>query len=284
MWKLLTIPKRRSLLEQARKLLRDNPEEAMRACEEAIRINPADAEAHEWMGMALRSLNQLDKAAEAYEEALRLEPDRPFALCGLGLVRVQQGDMMGALLHYRRAAELDPTDALLCNIYVSILSQQGQLDEALSAAQRAVEALPHQMMPLLTLGKVYQKRGDHSAAIQTYRAATRATLQFRPAVGSWLGRWIQRRVIDLPFRRMRTHMQLSLRGQAHEKLGDLFAETGQPEDARREWQSALGLWKDAQAREPANAAMREKSVERVRKKLEELDQVVEALPVTPGDE
>ncbi len=50
------------------------PEEALAACEQALRLDPSDASAWANKGNALRKLQRYAEALDAYEQALRLDP------------------------------------------------------------------------------------------------------------------------------------------------------------------------------------------------------------------
>ena len=52
-------------------------EESIEYFEQAIKINPNQASAHNNLGIALARLGQLDRAIEHFKIAIRLRPDNP---------------------------------------------------------------------------------------------------------------------------------------------------------------------------------------------------------------
>ncbi|HKV99749.1 MAG TPA: tetratricopeptide repeat protein [Vicinamibacterales bacterium] len=75
---------------------------------EAIRIEPAYAEAHSNLGAALARRGQIDDAIVQYREALRLSPDLAQAHNNLGLALARTGDVDGAIREIREAVRLSP--------------------------------------------------------------------------------------------------------------------------------------------------------------------------------
>jgi tetratricopeptide (TPR) repeat protein len=66
-----------------------NIEEAIAHYEQALRINPDLAEAHNNWGLALEKLGRTPEAIAHYEQALRIKPD--FTAARNALVRLQPG-------------------------------------------------------------------------------------------------------------------------------------------------------------------------------------------------
>jgi Flp pilus assembly protein TadD len=83
-------------------------DEAVPHLVEAVRIEPAFAEAHNNLGTALARRGQLDEAMSHYREALRLSPDLAQAHNNLGLALARTGDVDGAVREIREAVRLAP--------------------------------------------------------------------------------------------------------------------------------------------------------------------------------
>ena len=78
--------------------------------EEALRANPALAEAHEMLGNLLARKGQAQGALHHYREALKIRPDYGRAHLDLGAALAALGDVAEALPHLRKAAEsAEPT-------------------------------------------------------------------------------------------------------------------------------------------------------------------------------
>ncbi len=83
-------------------------DEALRHLDNAVRLEPAFADAHNNLGTALARDGRLDEAAVEYREALRLAPDLALAHNNLGLALARTADVDGAIAELREAARLSP--------------------------------------------------------------------------------------------------------------------------------------------------------------------------------
>lgn len=84
------------------------PADAIAHLREALRLEPAFAEAHNNLGTALLDNGQSNDAIGEYQEALRLAPDLALAHNNLGLARARGGDVDAALSEIRQAVQLRP--------------------------------------------------------------------------------------------------------------------------------------------------------------------------------
>ncbi|MEG3959698.1 tetratricopeptide repeat protein, partial [Microcoleus sp. herbarium2] len=78
---------------------------------EAIRLNPNDAEAYNGRGAVRYDQGDIEGAIADFNEAIRLEPNYADAYYKRGYVRSQQGDKQGALADYNEAIRLNPNYA-----------------------------------------------------------------------------------------------------------------------------------------------------------------------------
>lgn len=99
----------------------DRPAQALHAYDEAIRLNPYFAKAHNNRGSVLQQLGRLGDALNAYLAAQRLDPGLWNASYNVGLAYKMQGRMGDAIAPFQQAmrsrraqgsegAELDPAD------------------------------------------------------------------------------------------------------------------------------------------------------------------------------
>jgi tetratricopeptide (TPR) repeat protein len=87
-------------------------EEALKCFQEALAMEPKNAEAHLKKGIALERLNRLEHSLDSYEEAVRLNPNRAFAY-------VYKARVLAALHRYDEAL----------NVYDSALGKNGPRTE-----------------------------------------------------------------------------------------------------------------------------------------------------------
>jgi Flp pilus assembly protein TadD len=107
--------------------LQDHLEEAVRHYSQALRLNPRYAEAHGDLGSALARLGDSKNAIAHFSEALRLRPDDAVVHNNLGAALANQGDFRGAIDHFAQALRIDP--------------QYRDAQNNLAAAQTALEAI-----------------------------------------------------------------------------------------------------------------------------------------------
>jgi tetratricopeptide (TPR) repeat protein len=97
-------------LQEARQLLAAGQlPEAIRSLQEWIATQPADAEAHALLGVALGMQGDTAAAARSLETAIQFDPQQPTFHFNLGQVREKQGDPSGAVTAYQAALQLNPT-------------------------------------------------------------------------------------------------------------------------------------------------------------------------------
>jgi tetratricopeptide (TPR) repeat protein len=108
----------------------------------AIALNPADAAAHNNLGLALLDLGRPDEARAAFEAALRVNPTYSTAHSNLGNHHFRRGQLAAAAEAYRAAIRLDPGFAQAHNNLGSVYFNMGQLAEAEQAYRRALALDP----------------------------------------------------------------------------------------------------------------------------------------------
>lgn len=83
-------------------------ESAERSLQEAVRLNPSQAQAQAWLSLTLKSAGRPDEAVEAARIARRLDPFSPVMILSLGYALVGAGLCQEALEQSRAVVELDP--------------------------------------------------------------------------------------------------------------------------------------------------------------------------------
>ena len=101
-------------------------EDAESSFQQALRLQPAFAEAHNHLGVTLVQRKQLDKALTSFQQARRLKPNLIDAHHNLGLVLLEKGLLTEALNSFQQVLRLNPNSVL-----------------ALPSRQRAAQGRPH---------------------------------------------------------------------------------------------------------------------------------------------
>ena len=111
-------------------LLIDNVPQAIEHYRQAIKLNPDHTIAHNNLGTALISQNDLAGAEKEFSEALRVDPYYPEAYINLGVVKARQGKLINAVEDWERAAELSPDNQQVHKNLAIALCELGRYSDA----------------------------------------------------------------------------------------------------------------------------------------------------------
>jgi tetratricopeptide (TPR) repeat protein len=108
----------------------------------AIKLNPANAEAHFNLGNIFLSKQLSEKAADEYKMAVKTNPNYTKALINLGVASEQMGQLDNAIENYRHAIKSDPNIAVAHFNLAVTLSRKGLMDEAVEHMHKYLEFEP----------------------------------------------------------------------------------------------------------------------------------------------
>ena len=139
--------------------------------------NPASADAWYLLG---RALLEPEEAARALQRALEIDPDHARAHMGRAALSRATGDLAAAQRDYQRAVDLDPS---LAEAWVGLWSTQhgqGDLKTAAVTAQRATEAIPNEPEPWLVLAGLQpdRARAHYEAGLSRCPGEARLTVGY----------------------------------------------------------------------------------------------------------
>jgi len=230
--------------------------EAIAECQEALKIKPDFAAAHNNLGVALLRDKQsgdgalghdgaVDEAIEQYREALQINPDFTQAHKNLGIVFMRKGQMEEAIAQFQKTLELEPNDAQAEFSLGSAFLQRREVDEAIAHYQKAVEIRPDYAEARNYLGNAFVAEGKYSEAIANYAAAVRIRPDYSEAhhnmacVLATIGK------NDEALEQFNEALRLNGNdAQTHFALGSLLARMGHREEAVAHLAEALRLKPD----------------------------------------
>ncbi|MGA7293102.1 MAG: tetratricopeptide repeat protein [Terriglobales bacterium] len=119
------------LLERASKAMHEGRfSDACAAYREMIRLDPNDAIAHRYLGIALAKSGNLTEAIQEYERAMRLDPNSAPTHYSMGILLIHTGKEEAAIEHFREASKLDPGLVATHFQLANLLMRQGRDEDA----------------------------------------------------------------------------------------------------------------------------------------------------------
>ncbi|MDE1725229.1 MAG: tetratricopeptide repeat protein [Thaumarchaeota archaeon] len=97
---------------------------------------------HYKKGISLMADERMEDAARAFEDALRIDPGHVDSLLKLGYTRFHMNDLAGALEQYNKVHEIDVTNAEAWNLKGLIYYRQKNYDKALDCVEKAIDSNP----------------------------------------------------------------------------------------------------------------------------------------------
>jgi adenylate cyclase len=116
-------------------------EDAQRASEHALKLNPNSAEAHVSAGQALAIRRRFAEAAVAFERAIQEDPTLFEAYYLYGRVLFESGDIEKSAKLFEQAQRVRPEDYQSRCFLVVALTELGKLNEARDAGRLAVKSV-----------------------------------------------------------------------------------------------------------------------------------------------
>jgi serine/threonine-protein kinase len=162
------------------------PREAYPAVREAainaLKIDNDDAEAHVYLGEAIRILDwDMDAAAREFCRAVALDPNSTPSNYFSAAFWAARGERQEALTYLRRTARIDPASLWVNNSACELYRYFGLYEEANAAGERALQLDPAFIYGEPLLAALYREMGRFDDAIALYEKAQ--NLSGRPAFG-----------------------------------------------------------------------------------------------------
>jgi tetratricopeptide (TPR) repeat protein len=160
------------------------PQEAVANFEQALRIKPDYAQAHDYLGCAL--LYSPDRRSEAivqFQTALQIDPDSAETHNNLGTALMDMpGHLPEAIAQFQAAARIDPDDeSAHYNLGVAFRQAPGHLPDAMAQFQAAVRINPGDAEAHNNLGSILAQLGRLPEAIAQFELALQLNPYFADA-------------------------------------------------------------------------------------------------------
>ena len=133
---------------------------AVETARRAIAINPADAQAHAFLGSALAENWNWIEALDMLDRAVALAPNDPDVLDTAAQILGKVGYGAEALVLSEHAVALDPQGAIFRNTFANALATQGRFEEADAQFRASIDIDPDLRFPYANLMWSLARAGD----------------------------------------------------------------------------------------------------------------------------
>ena len=146
-------------------------ETALPTIDEAIELDPNNADAWSDRGIARVRLGYHDSALDDSTRAIELKPKDATLWSNRGLVKSESGDHQSALEDYNKAIELDPKNAAAWSNRGASKNDLGDHGGAIEDYNKAIELKPKDSTIWNNRGAAKNALGDYSDALDDYNEA-----------------------------------------------------------------------------------------------------------------
>jgi spermidine synthase len=145
-----------------------------------LEVTPDSANSYYHLGLRYLRNEEPEAAIDALQQAVRLQPESASAYFFLGVAYATLGVNAEAEGAYGRAIALAPDNAQAYNYLGLLYQRQGRYRMAIQAYQRAIALAPDYAMPYANLAASYESIDKHEQALTAYRNAWQrdASLEF----------------------------------------------------------------------------------------------------------
>ncbi|OCR01901.1 glycosyl transferase family 2 [Oscillatoriales cyanobacterium USR001] len=148
-------------------------EDAIAACEQALKIKPDFAPALKTLGNALQAQGRIEEARLWYAKAIEVQPNFPEAYANLGSIFATQQKWSEAISHYQRALVLKPNFAGVYRNLAKLFAQVGKATQSQDCWYQAFTLEPEKATPQehINLGNSLLQQEKIQEAVNCYSRA-----------------------------------------------------------------------------------------------------------------
>ncbi len=207
---------------------------AERVCRQIINSRPANADAHNILGVSLQALGGNDQAVDMLKRAIKLNPAAASYYANLGEVLRKAGRVEEAEEALNEAVRIDPDNAQAHNNLGIAKYELRKFSEAVDSYRRALEKKPEMAEAANNLGNALRMTGDIDGAIQAYQDALTYRANYAEAYNN-LGTLLQQdgKIEEAEHALRKAIQQNPHYVEAHNNLASLFAAQKQEVEALR---------------------------------------------------
>lgn len=208
--------------------------QAQRVCRQIIDARPANADAHNILGVTLAALGKPDEAVTSLRRAIKLNAQAASYQANLGEILRQNGNLDEAEEALQSAVKIDPKNAQALNNLGIIHYERRKFSEAVDFYRRALESRPNMAEALNNLGNALRQTGDIDGAMQAYQEALTYRAVYPEAYNN-LGTLLQQdKQIDEAEHALRKAIQQNPKYvEAHNNLAQLLSSQKKDTEALR---------------------------------------------------
>jgi tetratricopeptide (TPR) repeat protein len=140
-------------------------------CRQILAQNPAQADAHNILGVALNAQGKTKDAVAMLKRAIKLAPRAASFYANLGEVERQRGNLVDARFAFKKAIELDPKNAQAHNNLGIVHFERKEFEDAASCYRHALAIHPKFAEAHNNLGNALRVLGDRDGAFAAYQNA-----------------------------------------------------------------------------------------------------------------
>jgi tetratricopeptide (TPR) repeat protein len=225
----------------------DDGPNAIAEARTALSMDPQNAEAYQFLGLALYSNGQYAAAAHAFDESLARDAANPDTYYDLGITLHAAGDQAAAITAYRQAIRLKPTFWEAHSNLGLIWHEEGRLDDAVSAYREAKRLAPEEASVRNNLGNTYCDKADFDSAINELKELYREHPEWQQGHGCLARAYMSKKDYSNAIQEWKEAvLQNPTSSSEHRMLGEALVLNDELEDGVHELRLAVTLNPDSE--------------------------------------
>jgi superkiller protein 3 len=247
------LPENHSALAYLFYWMEDGPN-AIAEARTALSIDPRNAEAYQFLGLALYSSGEYEAAVHAYYESLARNGGNDAGndsasadtYYDMGIALHAEGNLPRAIAAYEQAIRLRPAFWEAHANLGLILHEEGNLNQAVAEYRTAKKIAPGEASVRNNLGNTYCDQGNFDSAIAELRTLYRDHPEWQQGHACLASAYMAKKNYGSAVNELRLALQQNPTGSTeHRILGQALLLDDQPEEALRELRLAVSLNPDS---------------------------------------